>query len=245
MSPRDSRKPKEYFNRWIAYDLGQISEYDALLPTINQPRGIAICHHTLFSKHYKILIQMYSREDGEETLRGWFDKTIACWVAYQDYVATAPQNVGDQYIKFSIDKYVIYFWMFSFGVNMGVGPERLSTLAGLIQRAGQDRLIDRVIEKATGIPAREGSLLYERPYGKLLEFIETGAGDTKLLRKFLDGWYRNCKRAYWHDTHVDDDSGYFGYWCFELAAVVRLWEVDFTEFADHPYFPRGLMEFGR
>ena len=46
--------------------------------------------------------------------------------------------------------------------------------------------------------------------------------------------------AYWHDSHLNKDTGYFGYWCFELAAFVKALGIPDDAFADNPFYPRDL-----
>lgn len=44
-----------------------------------------------------------------------------------------------------------------------------------------------------------------------------------------------------HDSHLSDDAGYFGCWCFELAAFVKELKIDVTAFAGNPFYPRDIV----
>ena len=63
----------------------------------------------------------------------------------------------------------------------------------------------------------------------------------RLTDRFLAVYYDGMQDAYWHNTHLSDDSGYFGYWCFELAAFVRELRINDATFADSAFFPRNLV----
>ena len=68
--------------------------------------------------------------------------------------------------------------------------------------------------------------------------------DPALVRTFLDGWY---KKVYLADggfpTHGGD--AYDGYWSYEAAAVVMLWNIDDSAFREHPYYPDALVSYYR
>ena len=107
---------------------------------------------------------------------------------------------------------------------------------------GRDALFDRLV--ALRIPDRVTTmtLMYPKPYEPLLRALDaTGEQQTRLIERFLavddDGMWS----AYWHDRHLSDDSGYFGYWCFELAAFVRELRIDDATFADSAFYPRDLV----
>jgi hypothetical protein len=49
-------------------------------------------------------------------------------------------------------------------------------------------------------------------------------------------------QVYWHDKHTIKGVGFFGYWCFEVAAFVRKLGINDEPFADNPYYPRDLVK---
>jgi hypothetical protein len=85
-------------------------------------------------------------------------------------------------------------------------------------------------------------VVYPEPYGLLLQALDaTGEERTQGIQKFLASFYDGMRGAYWHGSHASDDTGFFGYWCFELAAFVKAMAIDDSAFADNRYYPRDLV----
>jgi hypothetical protein len=61
------------------------------------------------------------------------------------------------------------------------------------------------------------------------------------LKKYVEGWYNRMKPIYWHDNHEGAEGAYFGYWCFEAALVVMLFDVDDTSLREHAHYPADLV----
>jgi hypothetical protein len=84
--------------------------------------------------------------------------------------------------------------------------------------------------------------MYPRPYGPLRDALDaSGDEQSQKLTEFLDGWYDGMEAAYWHGSHTGSDAGYFGYWCFELAAFVKQLGINDSTFADNLYYPSDLV----
>lgn len=75
--------------------------------------------------------------------------------------------------------------------------------------------------------------------GKAVEFF--AKQQPVLIDKFLKGYYKGMKNAYWHDSHLGEDACYFGYWCFELAALVKGYRINDASFIDNQYYPSDIV----
>ena len=51
-----------------------------------------------------------------------------------------------------------------------------------------------------------------------------------ILNDELNSWYKHHKGAYWYNTHESKNDTYCGYWCFEIAALAKIFSVDDSEF---------------
>ena len=125
------------------------------------------------------------------------------------------------------DAYVFALWIVSLGVLLEVTDEEFRLAVDLLGNRGGDALFDRLV--ALRIPARTRAteLLYPHVYRPLYEaLVAEGARRAVLIQIFLDRWYAGMSDTYWHDSHLAEDTGYFGYWCFELAAFVKALGVD-------------------
>lgn len=60
-------------------------------------------------------------------------------------------------------------------------------------------------------------------------------------------WYKKQKNKIWHNGHLkmEDCFSYFGYWDFEIAALVYLLDLDDSEFHKYLYYPKDLVAWTR
>ena len=42
------------------------------------------------------------------------------------------------------------------------------------------------------------------------------------MDEYLKKWYKAHSFEYWHDIHRKDENLYFGYWSFELGALIKI-----------------------
>jgi len=85
-------------------------------------------------------------------------------------------------------------------------------------------------------------ILFPKPYLGLDVAVEgNGRERVQGAKRFLDGYYAQMGQAYWHDTHPPRGKGFFGYWCFELAAFAKGYAMPTEKFQDHPLFPKDLL----
>ncbi len=82
-----------------------------------------------------------------------------------------------------------------------------------------ENVLERIRKKMVDNDAR-------KTYDWLIEFILTG------------------KKGSWYDTHKcdDDELLYYGYWCFEAAAIAKRLELDDTLIRDNKYYPKDLVK---
>ena len=62
----------------------------------------------------------------------------------------------------------------------------------------------------------------------------------KIIDNYLQNWYSLNKEMSWYDSHKRQ-WGYSGYWCWEVAAVVKIMGLDDTNFKDHPHYPYDMV----
>ncbi len=84
-------------------------------------------------------------------------------------------------------------------------------------------------------------IIWPGTYGRLNRALDAkGQLRDKMINDFLKEYYQGMRNAYWYGTDKLDDGGYFGYWCFELAAFVRLLDISDDAFANNPYYPGNI-----
>jgi hypothetical protein len=78
-------------------------------------------------------------------------------------------------------------------------------------------------------------------YQKLYEITQMSKEEAeKSIKKYLEGWYQMNKNAPWYNNHLRD-SGYSGYWAWEVAAVVKIMGLDDSSFKNNPYYPYDMV----
>lgn len=65
------------------------------------------------------------------------------------------------------------------------------------------------------------------------------AGKDRALQLdgFMQRWYPAMSDAHWHESHLSRFDEYFGYCCFEAAAVAKLLDIPDDHHKDHPNYP--------
>jgi len=140
-----------------------------------------------------------------------------------------------------------------------IPDEQWQRLVRLVGNEGEDSLLDRVI--ATRSPQRciGGELLYPKPYGRLQTAIDAERPQqASLLRDFVDHWYLELgngarsgkykqaaafKHPYWYRYGDENFAGgaYFGRWCVEAAAAVKVFGLDDQLCLGHEHYPQAFL----
>ncbi len=64
------------------------------------------------------------------------------------------------------------------------------------------------------------------------------------LQNYMTNWYQDQEEYdyAWYDSHDGLSTIYFGYWAFEVAAVVIMLDLDDSSFRDHEYYPKDFAD---
>ncbi len=140
------------------------------------------------------------------------------------------------------DAYVETLWLVAWAILFDSSDTAFDQVLTMIETKHRDRLLDRLIALRRPDWPLSDTLLHARPYRKLLHAIEADGHEREVgIMQFLDHYYKGMRRAYWHDLHVVQPGNFFGYWCFELAAFVKVLRIPDQSFADNIYYPRDLV----
>ena len=105
---------------------------------------------------------------------------------------------------------------------------------------GQDVLFDRLAQKLEPNRRIGTELKISRHYRLLVSALDAIPADQPaLVKKFLDGWYAKVHAP--QGAVKPDSDGYTGYWSWEAALVVMLFNIDDSSFRDHKYYPDQLV----
>jgi Domain of unknown function (DUF1911) len=129
----------------------------------------------------------------------------------------------------------------AFLVALRYTPDSLVLISQWIGHQGEDGLLDRIAIAVGDTEKRvKRNSKFELQYQPLVEVIDAPKElQAALLQTYLSSWYQRLKQAAWHNTHKGE--AFNGYWCFEAALAVMLWDIDDSTFADHKHYPLDLV----
>lgn len=155
----------------------------------------------------------------------------------------------------NLNHYIWCFWLVSLALVLEIPDDQWLRLVALIGEGGQDVLLDRVM--ASRQPERPigENLLHAKPYARLLKAIDAPqAQQATLLLAFVKHWYpelnrRGKQQPWWYIygdpvKHPLEMGSYFGRWCFEAVAAVKVFGLDDSDCIGHEHYPGDLLHPG-
>jgi hypothetical protein len=152
----------------------------------------------------------------------------------------------------NLNHYNWCFWLVGLALALEIPDDQWQRLLALIGGEGDDVLLDRVI--ACRQPGRKigTKLLHNKPYARLLKAIDAPkAQQAVLLRDFVEHWYAELKRPakdelWWYiygdtEKHPLSMGSYFGRWCIEAVAAVKVFGLDDSLCLGHEHYPGDLL----
>jgi hypothetical protein len=206
----------------------------------------------------ELQILRYSRGDPIRDLGQSFPGLLDAWELsnrLSDEICAEHnlQTCRDWTFKLSnLNHYNWCFWLVGLALALEVPDEQWQRLLALIDGEGEDVLLDRVI--ASRQPARKigGTLLHKKPYARLLKAIDAPKDQQAiLLRDFVEHWYAELARKgkdelWWYiygdaEKHPLPMGSYFGRWCIEAVAAVKVFGLDDSLCLGHEHYPGDLL----
>jgi len=239
---RDRLMPATYFDEQLRYNEEALGRFRNLIASPDtSPEHRRQLRHTVYRRELEQLIARYSLGEPIEVLRAGYPKVIEALAEYQQQAGGAAHDFEH------FDAYVLALWITSLAILLGVDDNEARRAVRELDNEGRDCVFDRLVALRSPSAGRTptATLLYPNPYQPLRDaLVAGGAEQTRLIQDFLARWYDGMQPAYWHGSHRRRDAGYFGYWCFELAAFVKGLGIDDRAFVDHPHYPRDLVHQG-
>ena len=224
-----------YFDEEVK--LNQKTLYNYRREIKSEPINRVAISYQIFKTEFELFISRYS---GGEHI-SYLDKNYEIVLqAFYDYRSEGgePFNLND------LDDYCFTIWLLSLAILFEVSSSRFARLCEDLDNDGKDVFVDYLkasyLQTDKKIPS---VVLHPNPYQHLLRAIASfnSAEQTAHIDSFLKSYYSSHFETCWHDSHLQDDAGFFGYWSFELAAVVKNLQIDDTIFANNMFYPRDLL----
>ena len=151
-----------------------------------------------------------------------------------------------------LNHYLWCFWLVGLALALEIPDDQWFRLVALIGEGGQDVLLDRIIAYRQPERTIGKELLHAKPYARLLKAIDAPpAQQADLLLAFVEHWYpelnrRGKQQPWWYIygdpvKHPLEMGSYFGRWCFEAAAAVKVFGLDDSNCIGHEHYPGDLL----
>lgn len=221
---------EERFSRYEYFDYIK-NPKDA--PAVH-PRSL---HYNLYEEALLLCISRYSRGDELSVLKDFFSsKVVASLKTYRRFSKYRPFDFSN------IDEYMNALWTLSLGILLGVSKADMEAIAHGVGNEGEDQLYDSIAAKTLFGHTIGTGQHHQKPFGLLVQALEqSGEEQQKSIDTFLKTWYKGLSAAAWYELHAKNNAGFFGYWSFELAVVVKLWGIEDKAFASNLFYPRDLV----
>jgi len=227
---------QEYFDTWVDYDEKAIQKFESTIsdPSTSETQRRRL-RYTISRRRLELLLSRYSRGEGIDILCRSFPRIVSSMEEYHSEERHEPIDFR------ALTNYVSSLWLVSLAILCDADAETMQRLLRVIDNEGRDELFERLV--ALRVPGRSvpNGLMHPNPYRPLLDAVNsTGDNREKNIREFLKIYYKGMKGTYWYDSHKKLDAGFFGYWCLELAALVKGLGIDDRSFSDNPFYPRDF-----
>jgi hypothetical protein len=234
-TPRDTFKDQAYFNRQIRRITVSIDQLRALIAAQEtEPEHRQRLRYTLFRRELERVVAGYSSGEPPDALRARLPSVVCALSEYQGQGSVRDFGYFDAYVQ--------ALWIASLAILLEIPATDFQTAVDVLDNEGRDALFDRLVALRKPRHHSAGEVMYRDPYQSLrLALDASGEVRTRLIQEFLQRYYPGMSSTYWHNSHLSDETGYFGYWCFELAAFVKALGIADDAFADHPFYPRDLV----
>ncbi|MBC3375935.1 DUF1911 domain-containing protein [Pseudomonas sp. SWRI92] len=203
-------------------------------------------------------IRVYSRGGDVAEMATYFPGVLDAWeisnrTSDEICAENNLQTCRDWTFELSnLNHYIWCFWLVSLALVLEIPDDQWLRLVALIGEGGQDVLLDRVMASRQPERTIGENLLHAKPYARLLKAIDAPqAQQATLLLAFVKHWYpelnrRGKQQPWWYIygdpvKHPLEMGSYFGRWCFEAVAAVKVFGLDDSDCIGHEHYPGDLL----
>lgn len=236
----------------VIYDNYEIELFGIDVNMLNedQKSAVRISELATFSLRLNNIIASYSKGDNKNELKKQFSAAVLVMEKVWDKRAVkmflgAQQKEHDVYY---IGQTFDMRWMLSLAVLLEVPDDEFTILVNFIKRDNiKDAMYDICIKSRINDWIISDVVRPLSPKNKIIDIINE---DNKviceqLIKAYLEKhWFKTFKNWGWLSPDVsnfDVNSGFVGYWAFEVAAIVKIKGLDHSSFREHPFYPDRLL----
>lgn len=212
----------------------------------------------LANEYPRLILTQYSRGDEIKKIDNSFGQLLAMWelsnkLAEEICLQKNQKECRDWKFELSnLNHYNWCFWLVGLALALEIPNDQWKRLLHLIDGDGEDELLDRIISSRQPDRVIGKGLLHKKPYARLLKAIDAPKSQqAALLRDFVDHWYKELDRKgsdeLWWYSYGDPVKNpltmgsYFGRWCIEAVAAVKVFNIDDSLCLGHEHYPGDLL----
>ncbi|TVT79905.1 PoNe immunity protein domain-containing protein [Acinetobacter colistiniresistens] len=244
-------KSKEYHEEgiplYLESDAYEDDEYNS---------GEASRWQSITLTYWDLLLLRYTSGEPIEELISSFEDIVAGYTKQAEALAVFKGTVKPSVING--EGGFIALSMISLAVLLNQ-KKMLPTIKELINGGNEDQSgEDKVINKFFKIldfkhPDTNKDGVYSYDYSHLCDVIDNvldkddKAHALEVLDNYLSDWYGIHKNKLWYNSHLDLDNGfsYVGYWAFEAAFLVYMFDLDDTSLHKYLFYPKDIVQWIR
>lgn len=240
---REPLRDNAYWQKWIDDCIEAIQErHDKLkvTPFPEKWKKNSITQN-LYYDCKRLITLKYSGGYPIEEIKADYPGLIEAWVAYNRHISTGDNK---KHLLLTNDYYRV-LTLVSWGIIFNASVDSFQNIANHIHSNGEDALMETLISTRLTNRVATDKLIYLKSFELLFKATQaTGAEQVALIKQYLGNWYRNMKDFINYDAHkAKGEGGFEGYWSFETAAVVALYNIDDSSFRDLDFYPKDMVEF--
>lgn len=79
-----------------------------------------------------------------------------------------------------------------------------------------------------------------------LKKVVYGEDKKEVIIRYINHWYKNMSDCWWYDSHLDKNVNiYIGYWCFEIAVLLKILNINDEFLKENKYYPYDLAHYDK
>lgn len=220
---RDTIKTEDYFLERIMSDTSRIQKFETILSNTepSNERGIRLGKLQLSNLYWGCSKAAYSMGADLAEMYSYYLQAINY---YKDVCSPADS-------LYDVIDFLSVGVLFQKSKN-----EFLPALETIVEKINsQDGLVCCLLQYLQNKP-----LVFQQSQLNYFNRLAQSDDKAKILSSELGQWYQHHKSAYWYNSDKSKNNTYRGYWCYEIAALSKIFEIDDEQFASHPYYPYDL-----
>lgn len=207
---------------------------------------------------FRLMLLRYSRGDPIAELKQYFPILLDGWERSNTWMEELSRTQAEEprrswtFELTSLNHYNWCFWLIGLALILEIPNNDWQRLLRLVDSAGNDALLDRVIKSRHGARVSTNTILHPKPYARLMKAIDAPKiVQAELLRDFVVHWYPELARErneelWWYiyghpEMHPLSMGSYFGRWCIEAAVVSKVFDISDSLCLGLEHYPGDLL----